>query len=87
MFVGVTTENLVNCLAQIPPAEIKGLELLRRLRLQTGEWFPAGAASEEVIEATTQLIAYTHVCSAAAARLEKLTPVILTEVAMVEFPL
>lgn len=82
-----TTAQLVECLEQIPPAELKGLELLRRLRLQSGEWFPAGASSEEVIEATTQLIAYTQMCSAAAARLEKLTPVILTSISIMEFPL
>jgi hypothetical protein len=87
MFAGMTTHKLVECLEQIPPAELKGLELLRRLRLQTGEWFPAGASSSEVIEATTQLIEYTQVCSTAASRLEKLTPVILTEISVVEFPL
>ena len=87
MFAGMTTNKLVECLEQIPPAELKGLELLRRLRLQTGEWFPAGASSSEVIEATTQLIAYTQVCNTAANRLEKLTPVILTEISVVEFPL
>lgn len=87
MFTGMTTEYLVECLRQIPPVELKGLELLRRLRLQTGEWFPTGASSGEVIEATTQLIAYTQACSTAANRLERLTPVLLTDISVVEFPL
>ncbi len=87
MLQTMTLNQLINCLVVLPPADLKGLDLLRRLRLQTGEWFPAGASSEEVIEATTQLIAYTQLCSSAANRLEKLTPMILTQVAMVEFPL
>ena len=87
MFTGMTTQQLVECLEQIPPAELKGLELLRRLRLQSGEWFPARAPSEDVIAATQQIIAYTTTCEAAATRLTKLPPVILQNVVIPEFPI
>ena len=76
MFANLTSTDLAECLGSASEVDLKGLELLRQLRPVSGEWFPQVSAPL-LAEATTQIIAYTRECNAAAARLQNLPPVIL----------
>ena len=84
MFVDLTPTDLAECLGSVGEAPLKGLELLRQLRPLSGEWRPQVPAPE-LAEATTEIIAYTRQCSAAATRLQSLPPVILPDLLCLEF--
>ncbi len=85
----MTRAALLQCLAEVPPFEPQGVQLLRQLRPQTGEWFPAAlpdASTSQVIEATVEIIGYTQRCADAIRKLAQLGPVPL-DLPLVEFAL
>ena len=84
MFTGFDVLSLVDCLGQVPPVELKGLELLRQLRPLTVDWFPQVPAAA-LSEATAQIIEYTQVCAATVGKLQVLPPITLTTLPALEF--
>jgi hypothetical protein len=84
MFTGITSLDLVECLSNVPPVELKGLELLRQLRPFPG-MTPPQLPLEALIEATTELVDYTKHCAQIAARLRALSPILLNTVPCAEF--
>lgn len=72
-------DGLIEALSTVPPKELKGVELLRRLRSETNQWMPdeipADVPHSEVINATLELVSYAEECRKLATRLESLRPV------------
>ena len=84
MFTGITSAELADCLGQIVPVELKGVELLKQFRPHTGAWFPQ-VPVDILTEATSQIIAYTQECAAALGKLQVLPPVTLKALPCMEF--
>ncbi len=84
MFAVFDVLALVDCLSQVPPVELKGLDLLRQVRPLTGDWFPQVPAAL-VAEATVQLIDYTQTCAASIHKLQALPAVTLRALPIMEF--
>lgn len=81
--VSFALNELVSCLAATPPLELKGMGLLREQpRLIAGF---ASLPRTQVIEAVTEIVAYTGRCAAAARSLANLTPVPLLSMSIGEF--
>lgn len=75
--------ELVSCLSSTPPLELKGMGLLREQpRLITGF---ASLPRIEIVEAVTEIVAYSGRCAAAARNLANLTPVPLMNAIVWEF--
>ena len=89
---GLTIESLRDCLADLPPVELKGMALLKERRPH-GQFFPQltggqNAISRAVIaEAVTEIVGYTERCRRAAQPLAKLTPIPLTAFSILEYGL
>ena len=83
---GRTAETLRDCLLTIPAVELKGMALLRERR-PSGGFFPTGISREPLIEAVTEIIAYTERSQRAADALANLTPIPLKTVAVLEYGL
>ncbi|MEP7287899.1 MAG: hypothetical protein ABI947_19280 [Chloroflexota bacterium] len=79
-----TSLELADCLREIIPVELQGVELLKQFRHNTGAWFPQVPAAI-IIEATTQMIAYTKDCAAAVWKLQVLPPTTLATLPCREF--
>ena len=76
-------DELQLCLLSIPPVELKGMGLLREQpHLITGT---ARLPRETLVEAVTELVAYTGRCAAAVRQLTNLTPIPLLNASMLEF--
>jgi len=78
-------DDLRACLAGIAPVELKGMGLLREQ-----PHLIAGASSiprQRLVEAVTEIVAYTGRCAAAARQLANLTPVPIRTIGIVEFVL
>ena len=84
MFTGITSAELADCLGDIAPVELKGVELLRQFRPHTGAWFPQ-VPVDVITEATAQIIAYTKDCAAAIRKLQVLPPMTLSTLPCMEF--
>jgi hypothetical protein len=69
--------TLGDCLAALPPVELKGLALMQQPH-------PERAALREAV---TELIAYTNACQQAADRLRDVPPVPLTAFTLAEWAL
>lgn len=92
---GLTVESLRDCLAGLPPVELKGMALLRDVKhLQCrphGQFFPQlesgqmGIPRETIAEAVTEIVGYTERCRRAAQQLTKLTPIPLTVFSILEY--
>lgn len=54
-----TVEDLRDCLLALPPLELKGMALLRERRPADG-FFPAGIPRATMVEAITEITAYTE---------------------------
>ncbi len=68
--------QLAACLEQLPPADLLGLALLKQYQPPApGSWFPSAVPLDQVIQATTQLVAYGAACRQAAHKLIALPPV------------
>jgi hypothetical protein len=80
-------ESLRDCLASLPPVELKGMALLRE-RPPDESFFPPLAMPRAVIaEAVTELVAYTQQSQHAAAQLAKLAPIPLTILSLLDYGL
>jgi len=76
-------DDLRHCLLSIAPVELKGMGLLRKQpHLISGT---ARLPRETLVEAVTELVAYTGRCAAAARQLANLTPIPLLNVSVLEF--
>ena len=90
--VTLTIDSLRDCLAGLPPVELKGMALLRERRPH-GQFFPQleggqiGIARETIAEAVTEIVGYTERCRRAAQQLAKLTPISLTAFSILEYGL
>lgn len=71
----MTIEELVALLETVPEAKLKAMALLQQNRPQPGQLFPSGFSREEYVDATKDLVTYSHDCAALAAQLENLSPV------------
>jgi hypothetical protein len=81
--VSFALNELVSCLASTPPLELKGMGLLREQpHLISGT---ARIPRPQLIEAVTEIVAYTGRCAAAARNLATLTPVPILSVSIGEF--
>jgi hypothetical protein len=78
-------DELRHCLLSSAPVELKGMGLLREQpRVITGS---ARLPREALVEAVTEIVAYTGRCAAAASQLANLTPIPLLTVRVLEFGL
>jgi hypothetical protein len=89
---GLTVKSLRDCLAGLPPVELKGMALLRERRPH-GQFFPQfeggspGIPRETLAEAVTEIIHYTDRCRHATQQLAKLMPIPLTAFSILEYGL
>ena len=85
---GLTADSLRDCLAGLPPVDLKGMALLRECR-PAGQFFPPVSAVPRatIVEAVTELVAYTERCRRALEQLMTLTPIPLTAFSIVEYGL
>ena len=85
---GLTVTSLRDCLAQVEPVQLLGMELLKQHSAHPqGQWFPAGISRNQLVDAVTELVGYTRRCAYAAEHISHLTSVPLTSVIIVEFGL
>lgn len=81
--IAFSVDDLQRCLLSIAPVELKGMGLLREQpHLITGA---ARLPRETLVEAVTELVAYTGRCAAAARQLANLTPIPLLTASVLEF--
>ena len=85
---GLTLTSLRDCLAQIEPVQLLGMELLKQHSTHPQrQWFPVGIPRKQMVEAVTELVDYTRRCAYAADQINQLTSVPLTSISIVEFGL
>jgi hypothetical protein len=85
---GLTLSSLRDCLTQIEPVRLLGMELLKQHSAHPqGQWFPAGIPRNQLVEAVTELVGYTRRCAYAADQIRQMTSVPLTSRSMLEFGL
>lgn len=84
--VTFTVQSLLDCLAGLPPVELKGMVLLRQHH-PAGQFFPTGLPREVVAQAVTEIVGYTQRCQRAVQQLSELEAVPLTAFAIVEYGL
>ncbi len=78
-------DELRCCLVSVLPLDLKGMGLLREQpQLLSGT---ARVPRPQLIEAVTEIVAYTGRCTAAARNLESLTPIPLLSISIGEFGL
>lgn len=91
------TSRFIDALNDLEPVELKGVELLRRLRSDNHEWFPGDGGEDlamiekqvsriEVTEATLELISYGDSCRKLLEKVQTVEAVPLT-VPLAEYPL
>lgn len=87
-FTGMTQTTLRQCLEDVPPLDLLGMQLLAERRTP-GQLFPRlDDVSREVLgQAVEELVAYTDRCLNTCHRLAELAPIPLTCVAVPEFGL
>jgi hypothetical protein len=79
----MTLDALRTCIASTAPLELKGMGLLREQpHLITGA---ATVPRAQIVEAVTEIVAYTGRCAAAARSLANLTPIPLMNAVLWEF--
>jgi len=76
-------DDLRACVASIAPVELKGMGLLRKQPhfIASSSQIPR----EQLVEAVTEIVAYTGCCAAAARQLANLSPVPLMTASILEF--
>ncbi|MBL8166361.1 MAG: hypothetical protein JNJ61_30530 [Anaerolineae bacterium] len=78
-------ETLRTCLAGIAPVELQGMGLLRaQPHLLAGN---AVIPPSHLVEAVTEIVAYTGRCTAAARQLAQITPIPIRAIGIVEYVL
>ncbi len=78
-------DELHSCLASTPPLDLKGMGLLREQPQLLSS--TARIPRPQLIEAVTEIVAYTGRCTAAARSLANLTPIPLLSISLGEFGL
>lgn len=81
----IGAECLRDCLAATPPADLLGMRLMRA-RSQLG-FYPAEVPRETLIEAVSEMVAYTQRCTTAARRVSRLASMPVTNLTALEFGL
>ncbi len=85
---GLTLTSLRDCLAQIEPVKLLGMELLQQHSTHPqGSWFPTGIPRSQMVEAVTELVDYTRRCAYAAGQIRQLASVTLTSIQIMEYGL
>lgn len=75
MFDGLTAPALEAILSGVPQADLLAVRLLDQLPSRPGSAPLPDAELARLVEATAELMAYTHACQTAARRLHNLPPV------------
>ena len=76
-------DELQNCLVSVPPLDLKGMGLLREQpQILSGT---ARVPRPQLIEAVTEIVAYTGRCTVASRSLANLTPIPLLAISLGEF--
>ncbi len=83
---GWTVQTLRDCLLTIPAVELKGTALLRECR-PNGGFFPTGIPRETLIEAMTEIVAYTERSRRMGEALANLAPIHLLTQPVLEYGL
>ncbi len=81
-----TVEDLRDCLLAIPPLELKGMALLRECRPADG-FFPVGIPRQTMVEAITEITAYTERARRMGEALANLAPIPLLDQPILEYGL
>jgi hypothetical protein len=85
---GLKLTSLRECLAQVEPVKLLGMELLKQGSTQPqGSWFPTGIPRSQMVEAVTELVGYTRRCTYAALQISQLASVPLTSLQLMEYGL
>ena len=83
---GLTLTSLRDCLAQIEPVQLLGMELLKQHSTHPqGHWFPGGISRSQMVDAVTELVGSPRRCAYAAQQISQLTSVPLTSISIMEF--
>lgn len=80
--------QLEKILGAVEPVQLRGVQLLRELRLRhPGELFPRVSPENtgEVVEAAIELIGYAQRCQKAVQALEQLKPIVLHSFEILEY--
>ena len=86
--VTLTLTSLRDCLTQIEPVQLLGMELLKQHSVYPQrQWFPVGIPRNQLVEAVTELVGYTRRCAYAAEQIRQLTSVPLTSISIIEYGL
>lgn len=80
-------ETLRECLANVPPVELKGMALLRERPPAAGFFPPLDMPRSVIAEAVTELVAYTQRSLHAAEQLTKLVPIPLRTISLLDYGL
>ena len=78
-------DELRNCLVSVRPLDLKGMGLLREQPQRLSG--TARVPRPQLIEAVTEIVAYTGRCASAARSLANLTPIPLLSISLGEFGL
>jgi hypothetical protein len=81
-----TVEDLHDCLLALPALDLKGMALLRERRPADG-FFPAGIPRATMVEAITEITAYTERARRMGEALANLAPIPLLTQPMLEYGL
>jgi hypothetical protein len=81
-----TVEDLRGCLLALPPLDLKGMALLRERRPADG-FFPAGITRATMVEAITEITAYTERARRMSEALANLAPIPLLTQPVLEYGL
>ena len=83
-----TLTSLRECLAQVEPVKLLGMELLKQGSAQPqGGWFPTGIPRSQMVEAVTERGASPRRCAYAASQISQLASVPLTSLQLMEYSL
>ncbi len=80
-------DHLRECLASLPPVELKGMALPQERHPAAGFFPPLDRPRAVIAEAVTELVAYTQRSQHAAAQLAKLAPIPLTILSLLDYGL
>lgn len=88
MFTGLDSSGLVNCLEHVPPVELQAVVLLQAIHgHELADGTLPTVSQKTLTSATSELIAYTKSCAVLANKLQYLTPIVLSNVECVAWPL